>query len=33
MTREEYVAQCDPEEAGLNLELEWKRIARTLEAL
>ncbi|MGW7045323.1 hypothetical protein ACWGDT_22000 [Streptomyces avermitilis] len=33
MTCEEYAAQCDAEEAALNRELEWKRIARTLEAL
>ncbi|MFG2884251.1 hypothetical protein ACGFYV_18465 [Streptomyces sp. NPDC048297] len=33
MTREEYAAQCDAEEVAFNRELEWKRIARTLEAL
>ncbi|MEU6391062.1 hypothetical protein [Streptomyces sp. NPDC046939] len=33
MTREEFRAQCDAEEAAFNRELEWRQITRKLEAL
>ncbi|MFJ3226481.1 hypothetical protein ACIPJS_24490 [Streptomyces sp. NPDC086783] len=33
MTREEFIAQCEAEEALFLRELEWRHITRQLEAL
>ncbi|GLV74975.1 hypothetical protein Shyhy02_29750 [Streptomyces hygroscopicus subsp. hygroscopicus] len=33
MTRDQYAAQCEAEEAACERELEWRHITRQLEAL